>query len=135
MIFSIFLIIPGTLVVLTQSFCLIKLGELENSSGDSDTFSDLMHALFVVFYFFLSMNEVAASFKVIAYFCKIIYVTCNEESVQDTVVVLTEEETTQKQEDTNKNTGQDKDSTLKIDLERKDTKTLKKKATAPLSEK
>ena len=80
MIFSMFLIIPGTLVVLTQSFCLITLGELENSTEDSDTFSDLMHALFVVFYFFLSMNEVAASFKVIAYFCKIIHVTWKEEN-------------------------------------------------------
>lgn len=85
MIFSMFLIIPGTLVVITQSFCLIKLGELESSTEESDTFSDLMHVLLVVFYFFLSMNEVASSFKVIFYFCKIIHVTWQEENTQDTV--------------------------------------------------
>ena len=78
--FCVILLIPGVLVVATQSFCLLKLAQ-EDSESTQTTRSfleQIMNVLFTVFFFFLSMKEVSAAVQVIAHICTVIKVTITE---------------------------------------------------------
>ena len=85
LLFSIVLILPGTLVVATVASCLISLREeyYDVSSELDGGIITVMHVLFIVFYFFLSMKEVSSSVKTMAYFFKVIGENWKEQSLEE----------------------------------------------------
>lgn len=87
LLFSVVLILPGAMVVATVASCLISLREeyYDVSSELEGGSITVMHVLFIVFYFFLSMKEVSSSVKTMAYFFKVIGENWKEQSLEEKI--------------------------------------------------
>ena len=85
--FSLFLLLPGVLVVFTQGFCLLKLAEEQNSESSAFemglNFISMMHLFFILFYLFLSLKKLKSSMKSLSYLLKVIYITWTENAAPE----------------------------------------------------